>query len=87
MGERRQIFNGPGHKGRLFKNGDIKNMSKELDGMMRKLQKKAEREVKAETAKKEAEAAKNDPLAGKSPDFRKLVSYAMLGDLFMKGGK
>ena len=40
-----------------------------------------------EQKKKEENSQKNDPLAGRSPAFRRLVSYAMLGSLFKKGVK
>ena len=57
-------------------------MSKELDGKMKKLMAKSKREYDIMDKKREEERIKNDPLAGKSPEFRKMVGYAMLGRLF-----
>lgn len=62
-------------------------MSKELDGKMKKLMAKSKREFDAMDKKREEERIKNDPLAGKSPEFRKMVGYAMLGQLFMNSQK
>ena len=56
---------------------------KELAGKMQKLMARSKREVEQAQKKRAEEAAKNDPLAGESPAFRRLVSYAVLGKLFM----
>jgi hypothetical protein len=59
-------------------------MSKELDALTKKLMKRSEREVKIESEKRRIEQEKNDPLFGKSKEFRQMVSYSILGSLFMK---
>jgi hypothetical protein len=64
-----------------------KQMSdKELNGLMKKLMKHSDKEVKKQQVKREVEAKINDPLAGKSPEFRKMVTYAMLGSMFKEKG-
>lgn len=53
-------------------------MSKELDGKMKKLMAKSKRQWEQTEKKRQEDAAKKDPMEGRSLEFRKLVSYMML---------